>query len=263
MAEPRAGSLTSPPRLHCGHLASGGGIPIGNAMSARGFACVCGAILATLALSGCVSGTHFAPVDEVGPERQGEPAATAVGVSGSRTPAASSPPSSGVTVTTLPYGGGDGAARPLASGDADAQPQGIVPVPSDTSVASVAPATAAPAPALAPTPATLSPAVVALVKDADQRASAGQHDRAAASLERALQVEPSNAWLWHRLARERFAQGRNAEAESLAGRSNSLAVGDAGLQAGNWRLIEQARRRRGDPAGAAEAARRVSALQTG
>ena len=107
----------------------------------------------------------------------------------------------------------------------------------------------------------LTPPALALVRDADRRAGAGEHDAAAATIERALQISPGNAWLWHRLARERLAQGRAGDAESLAARSTSLAPGDRRLQAGNWRVIEQARRQRGDENGAADAANRAARLE--
>ena len=115
----------------------------------------------------------------------------------------------------------------------------------------------------APAPTTLSSAAAALVADADRRSSEGQHDSAAASLERALQVSPQNAWLWHRLARERLAQGRGAEAESLANRSISLANRNPSLVSANWRLIAGARRLAGDAAGATEAERQAASVSGG
>jgi thioredoxin-like negative regulator of GroEL len=94
------------------------------------------------------------------------------------------------------------------------------------------------------------PAVVALFDSARTDSAAGRLGNAAASLERALRIEPRNPRLWQELARVRFAQGDYAQAESVARRSNSWAGGDAALRADNWRLIAQAREARGDAEGA-------------
>jgi tetratricopeptide (TPR) repeat protein len=94
------------------------------------------------------------------------------------------------------------------------------------------------------------PAVVALFASARTDSAAGRLGNAAASLERALRIEPRNPRLWQELARVRFAQGDWAQAESVAKRSNSWAGGDAALRADNWRLIAQAREARGDGEGA-------------
>jgi Tfp pilus assembly protein PilF len=81
-------------------------------------------------------------------------------------------------------------------------------------------------------------------------AAAGNLASAAASLERALRIEPRNPRLWHELARVRLKQGQYAQAESVAARSNSWAADDRALRAENWRLIAQAREARGDTEGA-------------
>jgi len=81
-------------------------------------------------------------------------------------------------------------------------------------------------------------------------AAAGRLPNAAASLERALRIEPRNPRLWQELARVRLQQGDFVQAESVATRSNSWAGSDNALRAENWRLIAQAREARGDSAGA-------------
>ena len=96
----------------------------------------------------------------------------------------------------------------------------------------------------------VNPAVVALLNNANEQVSEGQHAQAAASLERALKIDPKNAWLWHRLARTRLDLGELEQAQSLAARSNSYAEHDRRLLAENWLLIAQARRLAGDAAGA-------------
>ena len=109
----------------------------------------------------------------------------------------------------------------------------------------------APAPAPAPPAArTESAAIAGLLDDARADAAAGRLTNAAASLERALRIEPRNPRLWQELARVRLKQGEYAQAESTAARSNSWAGGDNRLRAENWRLIAQAREARGDAAGA-------------
>ena len=71
--------------------------------------------------------------------------------------------------------------------------------------------------------------------------AAGRLSNAAASLERALRIEPRNPRLWQELARVRLQQGQYAQAESLAARSNAWAGGDTALRAENARIISEAR----------------------
>ncbi len=105
-----------------------------------------------------------------------------------------------------------------------------------------------------PVPAPPAPienaAVASLIDGARADAASGRLANAAASLERALRIEPRNPRLWQELARVRLKQGEYAQAESTAARSNSWAGGDSSLRAENWRLIAQAREARGDAAGA-------------
>jgi tetratricopeptide (TPR) repeat protein len=84
-------------------------------------------------------------------------------------------------------------------------------------------------------------AVTSLLAKADQQMVQGSWEHAAALLERALRIEPRNARLWQRLAEVRLSQGRYAQAESLARKSNALAADDATLQARNAQIIQQAR----------------------
>ncbi len=113
----------------------------------------------------------------------------------------------------------------------------------------------APAPAPAPESAarTETIAIASLLDGARADTAAGRLANAAASLERALRIEPRNPRLWQELARVRLKQGDYAQAESTAARSNSWAGGDSGLRAENWRLIAQAREARGNAEGARSA----------
>jgi Tfp pilus assembly protein PilF len=137
----------------------------------------------------------------------------------------------------------------ILGGCASVQP----PAPISESVAPAVPPPADPAsPAPVPAPAvpTQYVAVASLVNTARADAAAGRLVSAAASLERALRIEPRNPVLWQELARVRLMQGDYAQAESVAARSNSWAGSDTRLRAENWRLIAQAREARGDAAGA-------------
>jgi predicted Zn-dependent protease len=93
-------------------------------------------------------------------------------------------------------------------------------------------------------------AVASLMETARADATAGKLSSAAASIERALRIEPRNPRLWQELARIRLQQGQFVQVESVAARSNSFAGADNALRAENWRLIAQAREARGDTDGA-------------
>lgn len=111
-------------------------------------------------------------------------------------------------------------------------------------------------------PAT-SPAVVALLDNAEKEIQVGRYDRAVASIERALRVEPQNALLWSKLASIRLAQRNWQQASVLAGRSNSLARNNHALQVQNWRIIAQSKAMLGDSAGAATARQKILQLGEG
>ncbi|CAK0756891.1 putative TPR_REGION domain-containing protein [Gammaproteobacteria bacterium] len=114
-----------------------------------------------------------------------------------------------------------------------------------------------------PRPATSSSnaGVVALLGKADDQAASGQVGLAAATLERALRIEPENGRLWHELAGIRLKQGQLDAAVSVAEKSNSLARNQRDLQARNWRLIGVARQQQGQTKAAAEAMLRARSLE--
>jgi Flp pilus assembly protein TadD len=104
-----------------------------------------------------------------------------------------------------------------------------------------------PAPEVPPPPSVQkkeSVAVAGLMESARNDTAAGRLANAAATLERALRIEPGNPRLWQELARVRLQQKQYAQAESTAMRSNSYAGSDSALRAENDRIIEQARARR-------------------
>jgi predicted Zn-dependent protease len=102
---------------------------------------------------------------------------------------------------------------------------------------------------------------VALLGHAEQQANDGNLQAAAVTLERAIRIDSRNPILWHHLASVRLAEGDAIQAEQLAIKSSSLAAGNYALQARNWGLIAEARRTRGDTAGAQAAERQKRALQ--
>lgn len=106
-----------------------------------------------------------------------------------------------------------------------------------------------------------SPAVIALLGQAEDAANGGDLEAAAASLERAIRIEPRNPLLWYHLATVRLAQQEPAQAEQLAVKSNSLAAGNRIQQSRNWRLIARAREAQGDRNGAQAAERRARELE--
>ncbi|NNJ95125.1 MAG: tetratricopeptide repeat protein [Halobacteria archaeon] len=105
------------------------------------------------------------------------------------------------------------------------------------------------------------PAVVALLDTAEQQANTGDLEAAAASLERAIRIDPRNPALWYHLATVRLSQGEARAAEQLAVKSNSLSTGNKSQQARNWELIARARRAQNDTAGAKEAEQKARALR--
>jgi hypothetical protein len=107
-----------------------------------------------------------------------------------------------------------------------------------------------PVPAVPAQPAPLPPAARSLAAQAEQASQAGDHEGAAASLERALRIAPNHPVLWQNLAVVRYRQRDYGKVEGLALKSNSLAAAQPGLRAENWRLIAEVRRQRGDSRGA-------------
>jgi len=106
-----------------------------------------------------------------------------------------------------------------------------------------------------------TPAIASLMDSARADTTGGRLANAAASLERALRIEPRNPRLWQELSRVRLLQRDYVQAESCAARSNSWAGSDDALRADNWRLIAQARQARGDSDGARAALGEIDRLR--
>jgi len=101
------------------------------------------------------------------------------------------------------------------------------------------------------------PAAEILIRQAEQQRQARDYVGAAATLERALGIQPHEAYIWNRLARVRTEQGMYDQANYLASRSNVLAGDQVALKKDNWRMIAIALRATGDTAGASEAERKA------
>lgn len=99
----------------------------------------------------------------------------------------------------------------------------------------------------------LSPAVQALMADADKNTKAGDLDSASVMLERALRISPRNAELTYQLAALRLKQSQPGLAEDLGKKAAFLAADDRELKKQCWLLIAQAREQQGNSQGAKEA----------
>jgi len=106
----------------------------------------------------------------------------------------------------------------------------------------------------------LGPAASALIAQAHQQTGAGDTAQAAATLERALRIEPDNPLVWIELGRVRLAENNPAQADAMGRKALALATGDAAAQSSAWRLIADALRARGDNGGAADADGRAASL---
>ncbi len=94
---------------------------------------------------------------------------------------------------------------------------------------------------------------MALQTDIEANLKIGRYAEAAASLERAIRIQPKNPELWHVLADVRLKQQQLGLAEDLAKKSNLLAKSNQELIRSNWVVIAGSRRLKGDSAGASEA----------
>jgi tetratricopeptide (TPR) repeat protein len=76
-----------------------------------------------------------------------------------------------------------------------------------------------------------SDAALSLLETAKQDLRTGQPEQAAALIERALRIDPSNPALWHYLGEARRELGDTAQADAMAAKSQSLTGADRGLRA--------------------------------
>jgi predicted Zn-dependent protease len=127
--------------------------------------------------------------------------------------------------------------------------------------AAVVPESTAPAEALPPVVRkTYGAATKSLVAQAQAQMNAGNDALAAATIERAMRIEPDNPLLWIELAQVRHHEGNDAQAENLARKALAMASGDGKTQATAWRVIAESYRARGRNPEAREADARAVAL---
>lgn len=102
-----------------------------------------------------------------------------------------------------------------------------------------------------PPPAPALPAAAAsLAAQAEKQRERGDYVAAAATLERAIRIQPREAYLWNRLARVRLDQNNYTQANSLAQKSNALSKDQDQIKQDNWGMIAATRRAAGDAKGA-------------
>ncbi len=140
-----------------------------------------------------------------------------------------------------------------------------------TAPAAGQPGTAQPEPGI-PTPAVpepprpppkqfkLGPATAALVAQARKQETGGNYEPAAATIERALRIEPENPLLWIELGQIRLSEGNAAQADGMGHKALALATGDAQAQSSAWRLIADSLRARQRNQEAAEADKRAATV---
>lgn len=153
-------------------------------------------------------------------------------------------------------------ATPANAGSGAAPTTGRAGTGATTTLASLAPP-AAPKPpppppevryTAPPPPAPDLPAAAAsLATQAEQQRERGDYVAAAATLERAIRIQPREAYLWNRLARVRLDQKNYTQASSLAQKSNALSKDQAQIKEDNWGMIAATRRATGDAKGAEDA----------
>ena len=94
----------------------------------------------------------------------------------------------------------------------------------------------------APIPPGTSPAVIALVAEADQNGKIGNFNTAVLVMERALRIDPRNPFITYKLAQIRFKQNKIQLAEELAGKAALLAGGNLELKRKSMRLAAEAKK---------------------
>lgn len=104
----------------------------------------------------------------------------------------------------------------------------------------------------------LGTAASALITQAHRQTAGGDFVQAAATLERALRIEPDNPLVWIELGRVRLAENNGLQADAMGRKALALATGDPAAQAASWRLIADSLRLRGRNADAAEADRHAA-----
>ncbi len=135
--------------------------------------------------------------------------------------------------------------EPVARAPATGQPAQPAPAPAPGTPYGGAGVQPPPAPLPAPGPgstvAPISPASQALLAESRAHLARGDHGQAAATLERALRIDPRQPLLWLELAEIRLAEGELAQAESLAQKALTFTAGQPELEGRAQTVIRRAR----------------------
>ena len=117
-----------------------------------------------------------------------------------------------------------------------------------------------PPPGRPPRQFTLGPATSALVAQAHKQSGGGDYGQAAATVERALRIEPDNPLLWIELGRVRLGENNAAQADAMGRKALALGTGDPQAQSSAWHLIADSLRARGRNPEAVDAERSALGL---
>ncbi|MCW9012928.1 MAG: tetratricopeptide repeat protein [Gammaproteobacteria bacterium] len=86
----------------------------------------------------------------------------------------------------------------------------------------------------------LTPAMAALIQQADEKIDYQQWPEAVVVLERALRINPKQAEAWTRMAVVYLGKLQPEQAIQMARKSNALASSDNALKSYNWTLMSRA-----------------------
>lgn len=104
-----------------------------------------------------------------------------------------------------------------------------------------------------------NPAITALESEITKSMKSGSYQEAAATLERAIRIQPKNPELWSVLARAKLRLRQFDQAEQFAKKSNLYIKNNPESLKANWYLIAEARRLKGDYNGSFEAQEKARA----
>ena len=91
----------------------------------------------------------------------------------------------------------------------------------------------------------ITPASASLLQSSRDQRGSGNYVQAAASLERAIRIEPNQPLLWLELGRVRLLEGDFSQAEQLGRKARTLSVGNPTAEAESVKLIAEALRAQG------------------
>lgn len=106
----------------------------------------------------------------------------------------------------------------------------------------------------------LGPATLSLVSQAHKQSQSGDLGGAAATLERALRIEPNNPLLWIEMGDVRLSENDGDQADNMGRKALALATGDVRAESAAWHLIAESLRLRHRNPEAAEADQKAAAL---